>query len=576
VSGASNFSAYRVRVAWNISPELGGHVEDYYPYDAECDDTLDADEGDETYVSDAQGNYFLRKRTPQERAERERERREHREAMERWKMLTPEVRNLLSERFRQFAQLGCITGECDDGTPSIFLITEGECEFPKAKTPWNSDGAVDPCLGLDQGRALETVLHTKLQTYVWIERVEPLDAFKALRALDHDYELGSWGGERTPELLPWESEGTDAWLARVAVANEKMREVIKRLNHFDLDLDMALSLPFSAKTQPDPLVEGLLALAELSSIVGPSGAGKSTLCQQLLTTVAAPIVEGVSKTFLGCVVPDQFDAVLFSGEEPEHYFVNRKAAYDRQWPGAHLIFRNVSRTTLRSELARLKGYALREKDARKGCLVLDNFQVFSEGDDTKAHVADEFYSILREWARETGWAVIVIHHTTKTPIKSFARFRTSVRGSAVHIDGPRKILGMLKHGGDLVEVGVVKSNAPVGFDRFTEGESFLCRRDPTTLTLNPVDPSDVGRGSAASGDDIERVAEAVGQMNKASRIVHKSGSSGLYEQRLPILSGLSRGFIHDAIDSLIEIGRVEVKKAGLRLVEEDVDTDPAP
>jgi hypothetical protein len=541
------------------------------------------------------------------------------------KVLTPEIRPLICDWYRLFARLGCITSAIDENGPDFILVVDGDCEFPKSEVPWstaeqnkierdrrNSEairslkeheeagkvrelGLVDeiireralktlkdlkesedddldsPCIGRDEGQPLQSVPGAQFQTFAFVERADPKEICDALKTLAPDHELSAWGGARTPQLLRKRDETLEDWLARVAVPGDKIRLVVERLKTFGLDLSMALAYPFAAKERPEFLVEGLLPAGELWSLVGPSGAGKSTLAHQLLAALAAPDRDCEAKSFLGFDIPGKFFAALISGEEPDQYFRHRQECYVRQWPGNHIAYYATNRAELTSRLNQLRSYARRFQDGLKGAVVLDNFQVFSDGDDTKSHVADALYGMLRDFARETGLTVLVIHHTTKELIRSFAQFRRAVRGSAVHVDAPRGVLGLLGKGGDLSEFGVIASNMPTEFAALKEGESLLCKRDAGSHTLHPV-ASDEQTIRKSSGDDIERVAAAIGGRNRLGIAVFKSGNAGLYESRLPALTGLSRSFTHDAIDSLIDSGRVENLKTGLILT----DTAGAP
>jgi len=146
----SKFSAFRVHLAWAVDLDLG--VDTFFPYSVEYDLCLDRPSDDEpVYDFDGNGRRITRQPTAQEKAAREESWRKEREALDRWKALTPEVRTLIGGCFRQLAQLGCITGARNEDLPSIFLIVEGECEFPKALAPWNADGPGDFCLGLRAG-----------------------------------------------------------------------------------------------------------------------------------------------------------------------------------------------------------------------------------------------------------------------------------------------------------------------------------------------------------------------------------------------------------------------------------------
>ena len=269
------------------------------------------------------------------------------------------------------------------------------------------------------------------------------------------------------------------------------------------------------------------------------------------------------KTFLGRDVPGQSIAALLSGEESDWYFAHRQQRLNRSWPGSMIIRPAVTKATFKSELDKLREFAI-QNGFRQGFLVIDNVTNFVEGDDTKGKAASEYQQPVRDFAVETGWAVLSIHHTTKQIPRSFAHFRRAVKGSSVHVDLPRNTYGLLSRGGNLTEFGTILSNMPAEVAWLPEGKSVLCEYDSENCTIEVVRNEDEAH-PAPSGEHIELVAAAVGELNRLGRRVHRTGDHSLFALKLPNLAKLTRKFLQQAIEALIDSGRLEVTPAGLIL-----------
>jgi len=480
----------------------------------------------------------------------------------------PEVVAVLKPFCDALQRLGCISaGLANDGNaPLFFLVTAGDWEPPRGPLPYDPQGPAEILLGNKVDHTLSSYPGARLCVCAWVEPVDLAGTHARLQQLAPGHELSCWGGERTPDRLPKESENPEEWAIRNSVSAAYMDTLSDRLRLLNFDL-LAFSLPPpSVRGTPNFVVDGWLPLGDVASLVAPGGVGKSSFAHQLLAVASAPAIAGQRKSFLGRDVPGQFFAALLSGEEGEWYFKNRQDRFEGLWPRNFIMRPTLTRAQFTYWLAEIESLAAQLPGGTRGILEVDSVQAFIGEDDTKAHVASEFYQRLKDWAQSTGWAVLVIHHTTKTPARSFTQFRASVRGSSVHVDMPRNVIGMIDRGADLVEVGIVKSNLPPELAWLREGQSVLCEKRRETHTFELVSSVDAC-GSAASGDDIERVVAAIGELNAAARNVQKSGKDGLYELRLSSLIGLSRSFIHRAIDALISADRVDVTKSGLVLVQ---------
>lgn len=474
-----------------------------------------------------------------------------------------EKRGLIATYSNILSQLGCVATAGDD-EPVYYLLVDGSCELPIAQILWAPDVPPVPTLGIARGQPASPARPFTMTLMLLAKAVEPSVAFSAVKGLGRDHFLSAWGGERTPNRLPATGEEFEDWMGRVAVPVDYVRSIAARLERYNFSLRMALALPTpSTQATPDFAVEGLFPYGDTAVLVAPSGTGKSTFAHHLLAVLSAPVREGVTKTFLGRDVPGQSVAALLSGEESDWYFARRQQRLSRSWPGSMIIRPTVTRATFRSELAGLREFAI-QNGFRRGFLVVDNITNFVEGDDTRSSIASEFQQLLRDFAVETGWGVLGITHTTKEVPRAFANFRRAVKGSSVHVDMPRNTYGLLTRGADLTEFGTVVSNMPSDVAWLLEGESVLCEFDSENDILDVVKNEDEAH-PAPTGEHIELVAAAVGELNELGRRVHRTGDHSLFALKLPNLAKLTRKFLQQAIEALIDSGRLEVTPAGLIL-----------
>lgn len=353
-------------------------------------------------------------------------------------------------------------------------------------------------------------------------------------------------------------------MTRVAVPAEHVRSIAARLERYNFSLRMALALPpSSTQASPDWAVDGLFPFGDTAMLVAPSGTGKSTLAHHLLAVLSEPVRDGIKKTFLGRDVSGQSICALLSGEESDWYFADRQQRLSRSWPGIMIIRPSVTKATFKSELAELRDFA-KENGLSQGFLVIDNVTNFVDGDDTKSRIASEFQQPVRDFAVETGWAVLALHHTTKEIPRTFAHFRRAVKGSAVHVDLPRNTYGLLSRGGGLTEFGTIASNLPADVAWLAEGQSVLCEYNSENCIIEVIKTEEECEPES-TGEHIELVAAAVGELNTLGRKVHRTGEHSLFALKLPDLAKLTRKFLQQAVEALIDCGRLEVTPAGLVL-----------
>lgn len=487
--------------------------------------------------------------------------------------LESEVVAELGSFFGHLKRLGCINAGVDgDGGDAHYLIVSDDWTPPIAPFPWDPQGSPEMLLGRIVGTELRAVPGVTLDAFALVERTSVDGAFRALSGLQTDHQLGDWGGERTIERHPKPHENLEQWGSRVAVPAHYMGRLSTRLTLYDFDMDLAFALPApNVAEKPEFAVDGWLPFRETAMIVAPPGIGKSTFCHQLLAVLTEPA--SGSKSFLGRNVSGQFMGAVLSGEETEEAWAYRANRYEKLWPNHEPMLFIVQRSGFLPALRALAAKLRKLKDRRLGVLVIDSVSAFIEGDDTKSSVASEFHQVLREWSLETGWAVVMVHHTTKAPAQSLASYIKSVKGSSTHVQMPRNVFAMIDRGAGFVEFGTIKSNLPQEFAWLPVGTGCLLRKDSQTYTFEAVTATERG-DTAASGSDIERIFQAVREMNAAGRAVQRTGPAGLFAQRLASLAGLSRSFMDQATASLIASGRLEKAASGLVAVENGHPSEP--
>ena len=139
-----------------------------------------------------------------------------------------------------------------------------------------------------------------------------------------------------------------------------------------------------------------------------------------------------------------------------------------------------------------------------------------------------------------------------------------VRGSGVHTDRARLVIGMIDRGSDVVEIGPIKYNFPADMMWARINEGTLYRRDPETFTL--VALHDETGPCPQPADATGRVLKAVGRCELEQCVVRRSGKRGLFELRLPELALVSRSAVLDAITLLLREGRLSDGAEGLKTV----------
>jgi len=356
--------------------------------------------------------------------------------------------------------------------------------------------------------------------------------------------------------LPAETEDAVEWLSRVAATSERLDTVFDRLSRVGYDLDW-YSRFFAPEAADDTewLVEGIIGFGAITLLVGSGSAGKSSACHELLSATNAVDQD---KSFLGQRVTGRYLGVLLCGEETNGALKYRQERHAKLWTNAEpLIFDGATSADLRLTLQFLESLP----GDRKGVLVVDPAQTFIDGDDTKSFVVSDFYAPLQAFARRRKWAVVVVAHLVKGASKTLAGLLQSVKGSTVHTDRARMVIGMLDRGNFTVEVGPLKHNYPEGAWLDIEEGRFY-RRDPETFTLVPVNAG-LPKAPATDAETLSRIHDVIARLNAADNPVYRTGAGGLYKLRIPELRGLSRNAVEAGVLTLLDAGRLINTSKGL-------------
>lgn len=479
-----------------------------------------------------------------------------------------EISQHLEPVFAHFASIGAVRADVaefnqGDNTPVFFLIVEGGDDSFGDLSRLVDGEALNRSLGCLSGVGIEIKMEPmSIDLDDWQVSIDPAGLHALLASIDTADAVRVWGGPATPDRLPRAGEAANEWLARVAIPAV---ELARMADHWEMvgrnaGLYARLSVP-DEDADFDWLVEGMIAFGRVTLIAGASEAGKSSACHELLSAASGlPGVNG--KTFLGQPIHGRHPAAILFAEEGDSDFEYRHKRHQSQWPGCAVMSFPSDQFSLRETLTTLS-------TLKRGVLAIDPAQALIEGDDTRSNVASDFYNPLVEFARACDWAVIVVHHLIKDPPKTLARMIPSIKGSTVHVDRPRMVIGMIDRGNGMVGVGPIKFNFPAEVAWARRNEERLFRRDPVTYTLVPVDVSPLlpQRDNAIG----ELVLAAITSLNKTGTKVRRTGRSGLFEQKHAALSGIARSAIQSAIVGLLENGQVVETADGLRAV-----IDPAP
>lgn len=167
--------------------------------------------------------------------------------------------------------------------------------------------------------------------------------------------------------------------------------------------------------EPPPihwLVESLICKGDIHLLIGEPGIGKSWLTMALTLAIA-----GQSDTFLGFPVHEHGRVLYFDEENPEDLVYNRMTKLGMTEETAKNI-RYLNNVGIR--LDKQADDVIEEAlEYEPSLVVLDSLTRFHTEDENHAGaMAGLFHNAIKPLARETGAAVVLIHHANKTDSNS--------------------------------------------------------------------------------------------------------------------------------------------------------------
>jgi hypothetical protein len=305
---------------------------------------------------------------------------------------------------------------------------------------------------------------------------------------------------------------------------------------------------FAADFAPQ-ILNGLIMAAEVTLWVGEGASGKSTIAHQIAAGVSAGVPE-----ILGYEVAETAHVrtgVLLSAEESPHTIRRR----------IHLFAQHGLCGDVLPIARPLGGLAevLRSIESMPGLglVVVDPARAWLDGKEDDSEVVSRFLSMVQDFARRTGAAVVVIHHTKRRNLRDAPRTPvevvSNVRGSQVWMDRPRVVIGMLRKRDGTTEVGVVKSNSAHSVPIHTARLRF----DPASELHHRIgDAEDAARrrDNATGGGDAATIATCARRVVAEGGMLRKSGERGPFALKPPELGGWSRKRMDDAIRAALGCG----------------------
>ncbi|MCL6684454.1 AAA family ATPase [Sphingomonas alba] len=494
-------------------------------------------------------------------------------SFEQVQLVHKELRSRMSRWHEALRRMGCVagglieapyTGVTDTG---YFLLVRGDADLPIYSPHWDADGEQLPCLGMLSQIPVEGVPGAELSLVAWAHPSSIEEAYDALINLSHSHPVDEWGAKRTPGRLPKADEQVSDWLARVALSQKATKFYGRRLRTFGLNLLAAVNYPHpDAPARPKALIDGLLFSGYVAVLGGAGGAGKSTFLHNMLAVLNAPI--DAPNQFLGRDVTRQFPVAFFASEGTEEEFAYRSDHYERRWGDSSLLYQRVNADELSARLDELRDLILRS-EMEVGALVVDSFRGTTSASENSSEEVRGYYQRLIDFAEETDWAVVVSHHLTKGDPKSFADLKSKMRGSGEHLNSVRLAFGLMSRKNGQREFGVLKSNVPREFMWLGEGESVTLHSDAETHSFELVEanPQKEAQAATVSDAELQRVLSAVAACNASGVAVRRSGSSGIFELRLPELEGMSRSVARSAFDTLVASDRLRAGANGMTAME---------
>lgn len=171
------------------------------------------------------------------------------------------------------------------------------------------------------------------------------------------------------------------------------------------------------KEPPEPnwIIKDLICGGDINLIIGEPGIGKSWITMGMSTAIAK-----CSPEFLGFPIVNPGRVLYFDEENPEDLIFHRfiKLGLDRK-SADNIRFINNLGIRLDHDPSRVIDEAL---DFSPSLVVLDSLTRFHGQEENSAGaMADLFNSAIKPLARESGAAVVLVHHANKTDSSSSYR-----------------------------------------------------------------------------------------------------------------------------------------------------------
>lgn len=210
---------------------------------------------------------------------------------------------------------------------------------------------------------------------------------------------------------------------------EDVNDVCEFFDRYDLDALRVLSKrsPIASSRyraldltkEPPPvrwLVEGLVCRGDIHLLIGEPGIGKSWI-----TMALAQAISNGDSGFLGMAVREHGRVLYVDEENPEDLIYDRFRKLGLNREGARNI-RYLNNIGVRLDTGDAQILVEEALDFEPSLVVLDSLTRFHTQDENHAGaMASLFHNALKPLARETGAAVVLIHHANKTDSNSSYR-----------------------------------------------------------------------------------------------------------------------------------------------------------
>ena len=358
------------------------------------------------------------------------------------------------------------------------------------------------------------------------------------------------------DRLPSTDEDIGSWAERVCIQPDRLTDICSAWEQSGRDIQLfachSLAIRTQADEQVDWLVPGLIRRGVITLLAGPGGVGKSTAMVELMAKVGGAIGEGAD--FLGeQICRTNGICAYVTGEDAAGDIEQIKTAlgFGSAGPAGFTIFAGDGKT-LEDCLARLA--PIGEMDL----LIIDPLTKFVK-EENEAGDAGAVYDVLNSFAQAKGCAVVVVHHLTKNFGGGMGSFRHAIRGSGVHVDRPRMVIGMIGRPNNQVEIGIVKRNIPPGNYEW----AALCtgrRFDQVPGGLAAAETPQAAPGAAVEADVLDWIVSRIEKHNADGRVVCRTGTRSVYAMSDVRPVPYSRAKIDAGIVRLINAGRVAMSE----------------